>query len=63
MQKNGLLSFLLFEIFEFETMATNYAPPVKCSFQFKLELYNTFNMHIRCALLNLDKNKAYQIKT
>ena len=36
---------------------------VKCSFQFKLKLYNTFNMHIRCALLNLDKNKAYQIKT
>jgi hypothetical protein len=27
--KNGtLLSFLLFEIFEIETMATNYAPPV-----------------------------------
>ena len=27
-KKQFLLSFLLFEIFEFETMATNYAPPV-----------------------------------
>ena len=41
----------------------NFIISYKCSFQFKLKLYNTFNMHIRCALLNLDKNKAYQIKT
>ena len=26
----------------------------KCLFQFELKLNNTFNMHIRCALLNLD---------
>ncbi len=31
-----LLSFLLFEIFEFETMATNYAPPVTLDFCYEL---------------------------
>jgi len=39
-----LISFLLFEIFEFETMATNYAPPfITITITFSNSKYNCFH--------------------
>jgi len=63
MQKTGLFYlFLLFKIFEFETMATNYAPPVNILKDMKLcfdHSYNFFYLTVDDSIIQKSSRKIY----